>query len=411
MECSGDAWTYHPDADWGPWDIEAYHIGTEAHGLPRLRSASVWYENRTERLEDLAKYDLVVLGEVDATMRPDVTFLRRHRVTVAGYVSFSEEHRPSPSLPLRGDGRGPGGFDSRYVDYRDGLGRKEPDEFPDFKPAFGGRNYFIDPRSASWQTLVLSRVREHERLGVNAVFFDTFNAVHPDVVPGARALVSAVRKAFPDVLVVVNSYDLYREVGGLVHAVMLESFTHSHGEMLGPSELRVRGDAARLVNVVRGGRGRRAFDVLTLEYVGSFGDSNAIDTAAERAARYGFVAGFWRMLVVNPAIGLRAARTAEGVRVTWTTEDADPPPEVMSAVGTYEVRRLARPFRHPSDWVQAQVVAGGLPAGTRSVLDATAPRAGKVYYAVRARRAGTGRFLIGTPSVSWTGMRGVMSER
>jgi hypothetical protein len=115
------------------------------------------------------------------------------------------------------------------------------------------------------------------------------------------------------------------------------------------------------------------------------------------------------MLVVNPAIGLRAAQTAEGVRVTWTIEDADPHPEVMSAVGSYEVRRLNRPFRHPRDWVEAQVVAGGLPAGTRSVLDAAAPRAGKVYYAVRARRAGTGRFLIGTPSVRWTGMRSVMS--
>lgn len=394
IACTGDGWTYRPDGDWGAWDVEAYHVGTGRHDLGGVEHASLWYENGTDRLEDLKKYDLVVLGEVDPDQAADVAELRSAGVRVAGYVSFSEEHR-SDGEPLVGDGRGPGGYDSRYVDFTGADGAKRPDGFPDWRPAHGARNYLTDPGSASWQDEVLERIARQTDLGTDAVFFDTFGVSHPDLEEGIRALVRRVREAFPQLDVVVNSYDAYTEVAGLVQGVLFESFTYAGRGRLSPDDLRARERQAELANALRRTPSGSAFDVIALDYVPD--DTWAIDQAYRRADRFGFAHAPWRMVDVNPAIRSGAERTPDGVRITWDVHDAEPDPEELAGVDAYEVRRLDRPITD-DDWADAEVVAAGLPPGTRSVVDESAPDDGPLYYGIRAFRLGFERPLVGTPT-------------
>jgi hypothetical protein len=141
--------------------------------------------------------------------------LKAAGVTVAGYVSFGEDPSPDGS-PLVGDRDGPGGFDSRYVDVKSADGSKVPDGYPDHKPYGGGKNFYTDPRSPSWQQDVLSEVAAQVAVGTDAVFLDTFFVTHPSLVDGVRPLVQAIASAHPGIKVIVNSYD-HLQAGGRAH--------------------------------------------------------------------------------------------------------------------------------------------------------------------------------------------------
>lgn len=410
IECTGDGWTYWPDTDWGRWDLEAYHVNEDPHAIG-ADDVSAWYQNGVDRLDDLKKYDLAVLNGVYDDWSDEIAELRGSGTRVAGYVSFGEEYSPDGE-PKTGDADGPGGYDSRYVDYEDpedvdGDGEtKEPDGYPDYKGnSSGTKNFFTDPRTDSWQRVVLDEIGRQTEVGTGAVFFDTFSVHHPDLVPGVRSLVRAVRDEHPDMPIVVNSYHWYTEVGDLIGGVMFESFTYGGGcERLNDTDLRARDDQARLANATRRADETPTFDVFTLDYVCPFDASDKIDDAYAQATQSGIAASVWRMLMVNPAIGFTSTTASDGVTLSWSVHDADPHPEEMASVADYEVRRSTEPIVDDADWEDATVVASGLPAGTREVTDDEAPADTTLYYGIRGFRTGDShRTLLGMPTVEAQG--------
>ncbi|MBI4260145.1 MAG: hypothetical protein HY658_06225 [Actinobacteria bacterium] len=398
IECTGDGWTYYPDSDWGGWDIEAYNIGGKAHDLGDLQDVSAWYQNHLDRPEDLAKYDLVILGAVYPQDADEIAELKAAGVTVAGYVSFGEDPRPD-ATPLAGDGGGPGGFDSRYVDFKDASGVKVPDGYPDYKSYGGGRNFYTDPASASWRAVILEKVGQAASAGADAVFLDTFFVTHPSLEAGVRPLVESITAAHPGIKVVVNGYDLYKEVAGIVNGVMFESFTYAPGgARLSEADLAYRAGQAAFANLLRNHPTGPTFDVFTLDYVKPYEDWAKFEDAVAVAEANGITASFWEMTVINPAIDLTASVTGAGVVLSWDTYDDDTDPEAMAGVGRYEVLRSTAPIDVANENA-ATVVATSLPPGTRSFTDASAPASGPIYYALRAYRTGSDRLLAGVVTV------------
>ncbi|MBI4260146.1 MAG: hypothetical protein HY658_06230 [Actinobacteria bacterium] len=391
-----EGWTWHPDSDWGYWDVEAYVLAPDPHTLPAFKNAVVYYRYGFPRLKDLGKHDLVILAATYPWFSSEYATLRKGNDVVAGYVSFTLDKRCSPSDPLKGDGQGPGGYDSRYVDFRSVGGAKVPDGFPDYDGESAScRWYVTDPRSASWQGVLLAQVADHVANGANGVFLDGFELAHPSLAPGLHAAVGAIRAAHPDLYVVINSYQAFFEVGNLVNGVMMESFTYAPGGVrIDPALDPIRDELARDANFVRGWPEEPRFSLLSLDAIEPYSASGKVDVAASRAAANGMTLGTWDMVLVNPAWGLKAVPIARGFKVTWKVSADDPDPEVMSSVGSYELRRLNRPFRTGADWRAATVVATGLPRGTRQVIDRGAPASGKVYYALRAYRTGASKRLL-----------------
>jgi uncharacterized repeat protein (TIGR01451 family) len=401
-----EGWSWHPDTDWGYWDVEAYHVTGRQGRLAGVHSVATYYRYGFRRLDDLAKYDLVILAETYPWFADELATLRAAGTTVAGYVSFTLEERCSPFDPLIGDGTGPGGFDSRYVDFLDTTGAKVADGFPDYE---GGtetcRSYRTDPRSRSWRDRLVSEARRQVANGATAVFLDGFEPLHPDLVPGMRQALLDLRAALPSVPIVANGYAGFPVAGDLVDAVMLESFTYSYGGVrIDPALDWIRDDVARDANFVRGypgvlpGSAAPSFELLSMDTIEPYDASEKVAEAIERADANGMTFGAWDLVMANPVNDLVATRTGTDgtVELAWTVADGA---EEMSSVGRYEVRRAATPIATDADWDAATPVATTLPAGTAAFTDPAAPES--AHYAMRGYRTGdAGLELYGTAAAS-----------
>jgi hypothetical protein len=120
------------------------------------------------RLDALSKYDVVVL-QPDHYTAADVAQLKSAGVTtVLGYVSLGEDDRLR-----RGNGKGPGGHASWYLDEFTGKGFAaigadgQPDQSADWN------SYYVDPSDRRWQAAVKDEVAQIRALGMDGVFADT----------------------------------------------------------------------------------------------------------------------------------------------------------------------------------------------------------------------------------------------
>ncbi|MBV9080976.1 MAG: endo alpha-1,4 polygalactosaminidase, partial [Elusimicrobia bacterium] len=120
------------------------------------------------RLEDLARYDVVILqpGRYAAA---DVAKLKSlGHVTVLGYVSLGQDDQLR-----RGNGKGPGGWASWYVDEFQGSGLSRPgkDGAPDKDADWNA--YYVNPADRHWRALVRDEVKDIKAMGMDGVFADT----------------------------------------------------------------------------------------------------------------------------------------------------------------------------------------------------------------------------------------------
>jgi endo-alpha-1,4-polygalactosaminidase (GH114 family) len=227
------------------------------------------------RVDELARYDVVIL-QPDNYTPADVARLKKGGVSkVLGYVSLGEDD----SL-RRGNGKGPGGYASWYVDEftGKGFGSIGADGAPDRNAEWDA--YYVDPSDRRWRANIRDQVERLRGLGFDGVFADTA-LVPRDVyrekterrmVSGMVRLVRSLKGWVDGGLVYVNNgYDDLENWQDRIDGVMIESTVEKTTDYW--DEVR------REAELVREAGGRRKLDALGLLYV-----SKAADIAPACAA-------------------------------------------------------------------------------------------------------------------------------
>lgn len=222
----------------------------------------------TDRLADLAAYDLVILQPSHYT-REEVDTLTRQGTRALAYLSLSEE--PSPYPPA----------EWRLLDPESGA--------PVINPRW--QTVLVDCNSPAWRAHLL---QEHIPTildgGFGGLFLDTldiserFQALRPGVIQ----LVSAIRSTFPDLTLIANrGFSILNDTSALFDAVLFEAFStrHSDGTYAAweGGELAWTGSVARWLQRLCGN-----LPILTLDYADP-GCHHLRVFAETRARAYGFI--------------------------------------------------------------------------------------------------------------------------
>lgn len=258
--------------------------------MSNIRNYCVYYGKG--RIKDLCRFDLVIIQPAHYTPH-EIAFLKANKTEVLGYLSIGEDY------PLKiGNGSGPGGYASWYLDCFTGVGCDipGPDGKPDRHKDWG--SYFVNPKDKGWQQYVLCEKMAHivKDLGCSGAFLDAvlYSHLYPEDIkekilkPGMIELIRKIRKVYPDrYLLVNNGWVILQEITPFVNAIMYESFS-STLHKLKPSELSYTTLQANRINSIRGGAENSSLDVFTLDYTEE-ADLDLIRFAYERAKSFGFI--------------------------------------------------------------------------------------------------------------------------
>ena len=193
----------------------------------------------------------------------DVRALQRRGTRVLGYLSLGEDDRLR-----RGDGKGPGGQASWYVDEHVGAGFASPgsDEKPDSNPDWN--SYYVDPSNRAWQKAIQTEVRHQiDDLGMDGVFVDTV-LIPTDVFTSpledrmrrgmTRLLSSLKRWSRGGYVIVNNGEEATRGLDGKIDGLMIETSVGDGAD---------RWDDVRLLSARLAPRRRSGFLVTALIYL------------------------------------------------------------------------------------------------------------------------------------------------
>jgi endo-alpha-1,4-polygalactosaminidase (GH114 family) len=352
------------------------------------------------RLQDLAKFDLVIIQPGNYT-EDDVEFLKKMGTLVIGYVSIGEDS----SLRV-GDGSGPGGYASWYLDYflGEGFERLGKDNLPDKRANW--MSYFVNPSDPAWQYHIIHEVSAKVvlELGCNGLFLDTVDYPYrypTDVKecllkPGLINLIKCLRTAYSREILIVNGTKFLQELEPYIDGIMLESFSatekrHSKGLLMEKRHL------AEMVNRIRNYPKGATLTVFTLDYVSPC-DIELIEFVYKRAKKFGFIPtiSVWGeedpgLYMVNPYNDLRVRENAGYVEISW---DASIQAIEDAQVDHLVIKKSRVPICSEDDWEQAVSVGENISPLVVSFLDPN-PMDGYRFYALRAVKTG-GYPLVGT---------------
>jgi hypothetical protein len=261
------------------------HGSSQLPSRKRFRDARNYYlYYAADHFEDLAKYDVAIL-HIPKMTPPEVRKLSDLGVVTIGYISVGEDE----ALHV-GDGNGPGGKASWYLD-------KDHDGKPDENGIW--KSYYANASDPAWRAECLRQARVLvDEYGFEGFFLDTIEM--PDAYPEARTgmiqLVKELREAFPDKVIVANrAFSLLKEpdVAGNIDAILYESFSGHYDfdakryYRFSPSDL----DGTRKVIeqfVLPVMKKYPDFRVLALDYADPK-DSQWIQVCFDRAVTFGFL--------------------------------------------------------------------------------------------------------------------------
>ncbi len=265
-----------------PIKAAARRVNTDLPPRERFAQADSFYTYYgSGRYEELSHYDIAVMHS-PAMELTNIAKLKALGVVTIGYITVGEDDK------LReGNKQGPGGTASWYYD-RDG------DDKPDMNGIW--KSYYANAGDPNWRA---DRVAEAKRLvneeGYDGIFLDTLDTtqIYPESTPGMIQLVKELREAIPDSPIVLNQgFRIFDKLAPYADGLMLESFTATYDfrtheyKMHGPASLDWHLNTANkyLLPVLK----KHPMNVLVLDYALS-GDLENIQTAADRAATFGFL--------------------------------------------------------------------------------------------------------------------------
>jgi hypothetical protein len=169
------------------------------------------------QVEALAQRDAAII-ETKSHTPESVAAIRRNGTLAIGYISAGEDDKLR-----KGDGRGPGGFDSAYYD-------RNGDNKPDRNEIWS--SYFTNAASEAWISHFLGQAkRMREEYGVDGFFLDTVETftLYTENRKPMVDLIKRLRVEHPDAVIVLNrGWDLLADLGDTVDGLMYESFTLSY---------------------------------------------------------------------------------------------------------------------------------------------------------------------------------------
>src|SRR5687768_4410403 len=249
----------------------------------RVRDAKSYYcYYGPDRVAELSHYDVVILHTPAATAEV-VKRLKELGIVTIGYITCGEDLPP----PRKGDGTGPGGFASWYLD-------KDGDDQPDVHPIW--KSPFTNSADPKWRA---DRVAEAKRLvkdvGFDGIFLDTVDdvTIYPETFDGMARLIEDFRRALPDAPIVMNqSWELMKRVAPAIDGVMLEGFSTSYdfdGKLhrRNPPSWDDNG-LAMVKRYIVPLREKQPLQVFVLDYAEPDA-SSMIQIAKDRAATFGFL--------------------------------------------------------------------------------------------------------------------------
>lgn len=348
------------------------------------------------RISDLAKYDLVILQPGNYS-KEEIDFIKSNHTLVLAYLSIGEDY------PLRkGDGEGPGGYASYYLDHFSGEGFQKtvPDSFPDKHK--GWVSYLVNPADPDWQDfLIKGQAKEMiEELGFDGLFLDTlwYPPQYPEdiqdiIKQGVIESIRGLRKAFArNIIVANNGWIFLKELSPYLDGIMYESFSSS-GQKHSDDGLLWTGEQAKKINLARE---NHKMPVLSLDYINGE-DLELMAFDCERARFFGFIPGIsyngsylTDLCLVNPVNRFKANRQGKEVLLTW---DAKEKYLKESMVDHFVIKRSSKPILRDADFVNASLISDTIPNNATSLKDMEAP-GGTLYYALWAINK-SGMELIG----------------
>lgn len=244
-----------------------------------IESYACYYVGGMEK--ELSSRDAVII-ETRTQSPESIERIRRSGTLVIGYISIGED-----SEMRRGDGKGPGGYDSRYYD-------RDRDNMPDKNGIWS--SYYADAKQPSWRRYFLDKAFEmREKYHLDGFFLDTVDTsdLYHESAPAMISLIRELRAQNPDSIIVINrGFHTIEPLGADIDGVMFESFTASWDwgtkdyNLMRPSAWDYGLELWQ--SVLKPAMDKDGIVILALDYAGS-PDAPEVKIAIDRAKTFGFI--------------------------------------------------------------------------------------------------------------------------
>lgn len=271
-------------------------LDVEVPAVPKRKAVTAPATDARPRFKDIKSYACyygkgqiealqtrgAVIIETKSQTPESVSEIRKNGTLAIGYISAGEDDQLR-----RGDGKGPGGFDSAYFD-------RNNDDKPDKNEIWS--SYFTNAATESWINHFLGQAKKmKEEYGVDGFFLDTVETftLYTENRKPMVELIRKLREQNPDSIIVINrGWDLLADVGDVVDGLMYESFTLSY-DFGTKSYVRMRPsalDEGRMIHerFLKPAQEKHGLVVLALDYAAD-PDAPGIQDSVDRAVSFDMI--------------------------------------------------------------------------------------------------------------------------
>lgn len=233
------------------------------------------------QVDALKSRDAVII-ETKSQTPESVAAIRKDGTLAIGYISAGEDDQLR-----KGDGKGPGGFDSAYFD-------RNNDDKPDKNEIWS--SYFTNAATESWINHFLGKAKQmKEEYGVDGFFLDTVETftLYTENRKSMVELIRKLREQNPDSIIVINrGWDLLADLDEVVDGLMYESFTLSY-DFGTQSYVRMRPsalDEGRMIHerFLKPAQDKHGLVVLALDYAAD-PDAPGMQDSVDRAVSFDMI--------------------------------------------------------------------------------------------------------------------------
>jgi len=208
-------------------------------------------------IAEMSQFDVAIV-EGRSQNAENIKKLRDSGTWVVSYVTIGEEDKLS-----KGDGKGPGGYASYYMD-------SDMDGKPDKNENWA--SYYVNAGSPLWQDKIINgRVKNIiEKMGADGIFMDTVDTVeiYKDTEPGMVSLIANIRKKYPNIKIVQNrGFSVLKKTLPYIDGLMYEDFSIHYNweddsyDFADKSKLISTGIFATKINELRKKKNIQVFDL------------------------------------------------------------------------------------------------------------------------------------------------------
>lgn len=256
-------------------------------------------------VEEMSQFDVAII-EGRSQNKENIATLKSTGTWVVSYVTVGED-----DTLRKGDGKGPGGYASYYLDV-------DHDNVPDKNQNWD--SYYVNANSPVWREWIINnRVRQIvEDFGCDGIFMDTVDTVdvYKDTADGMVDLIRSIRETYPDIKIVQNrGFAVLKKTAPYIDGLMYEDFSIHYDwdndtyHQASRSKLLSTGIFAVRINEIRK---EKDFLVFDLGYADS-SDTELIQFCYDRGWEYDFIP-YVASLMLDEVYPLYTPQSERGVK-------------------------------------------------------------------------------------------------